>query len=130
MKASGSVCPAGAIGALAEVVSDLAVSSVYETAPMYVTAQPAFLNAAATGTVTLGPQHLLAAVKAVERRLGRAPAIRFGDLTLSYAQLNEQANRFAHHLMSIGVREKMPVALCCPRSTELYVAILGILKAG
>ena len=55
-----------------------AVSSLYETAPVGFTAQDAFLNAATRVQTTLRPESLLAITQAVESRLGREPAIRWG----------------------------------------------------
>ncbi|WP_286191838.1 2-amino-4-hydroxy-6-hydroxymethyldihydropteridine diphosphokinase [Roseomonas genomospecies 6] len=46
-------------------------SPVYETAPMYVTDQPAFLNMVLRGQTALGPWELLRVVKAIEADLGR-----------------------------------------------------------
>ena len=55
-----------------------AVSSLYETAPVGFTAQGAFLNAVARVHTSLRPESLLAVTQAVESRLGREPAIRWG----------------------------------------------------
>ena len=55
-----------------------ALSSLYETAPVGLTAQDAFLNAVARVHTTLAPESLLAITQAVESRLGREPAIRWG----------------------------------------------------
>ena len=56
-----------------------AVSPVYETAPREREDQPAFLNAAARVASDLDPPALLAAVKRMERDLGRDPGgVRFG----------------------------------------------------
>ena len=55
-----------------------AVSSLYETAPVGFTAQDAFLNATTRVQTTLRPESLLAITQAVESRLGREPAIRWG----------------------------------------------------
>jgi amino acid adenylation domain-containing protein len=60
----------------------------------------------------------------------RAVAALFGDLRLSYGQLNEQANRLAHVLRRAGVGRDVPVGVCMDRSLELVVAVLGVLKAG
>ena len=62
----------------------LAVSAPYKTAPMYVTDQPEFLNAAALLRSPLAPEPLLAALLDIERQLGRARegATRFGPRTL------------------------------------------------
>ncbi len=67
-----------ALAGLAPAVAVDACSSVYETAPVHVTDQPAFLNMAARGRTLLGPEPLLAALKALERRLGRTPTRRWG----------------------------------------------------
>jgi 2-amino-4-hydroxy-6-hydroxymethyldihydropteridine diphosphokinase len=54
------------------------VSSLYETAPMYVPDQGPFLNLCAIVETTRGPRELLSAVKDLERALGRTPSRRFG----------------------------------------------------
>lgn len=57
------------------------LSRLYESAPQYVTEQPAFLNAAAIVRTTLAPLDLLGALKQVEKQLGRefgAEQIRWG----------------------------------------------------
>jgi 2-amino-4-hydroxy-6-hydroxymethyldihydropteridine diphosphokinase len=64
------------LGALARIE---AVSHPWETAPREVEDQPVFLNAAARVDSGLGPRELLAAVKEMERALGRDPGgVRFG----------------------------------------------------
>ncbi|MCG6575987.1 amino acid adenylation domain-containing protein, partial [Pseudomonas sp. AF32] len=50
--------------------------------------------------------------------------------TLSYAELNAQANRVAHGLIALGVRPDDTVGLCARRSPEMVIGLLGILKAG
>jgi 2-amino-4-hydroxy-6-hydroxymethyldihydropteridine diphosphokinase len=54
------------------------VSSVYETAPMYETDQPPFLNAVAEATTTLFPVRLLLRLQQIERTMGRRRAVRNG----------------------------------------------------
>ena len=68
-----------AIARLAPAVEVAARSAVYETAPMYVTDQPAFLNMAVRGETALAPEALLAHLKAIEAELGRrSGGVRFG----------------------------------------------------
>jgi 2-amino-4-hydroxy-6-hydroxymethyldihydropteridine diphosphokinase len=50
------------------------VSLLYETAPMYVTEQPAFLNAAVLGRTDLPPLQLLYHCKQIEKQAGMAAA--------------------------------------------------------
>ena len=49
---------------------------------------------------------------------------------MSYAELNAQANRVAHYLVAQGVATGECVGICLPRSLDVAVAMLGILKAG
>ncbi|MFV8319353.1 acyl-CoA synthetase [Mycobacterium sp. 23] len=53
-----------------------------------------------------------------------------GDEQLTYAQLEEKANRFAHYLIDQGVREGDKVGLYCRNRIEIVIAMLGIIKAG
>ncbi len=50
--------------------------------------------------------------------------------SLTYKELNEQANRLAHHLRKKGVKADQIVAIMADRSINMLVGILGILKAG
>jgi 2-amino-4-hydroxy-6-hydroxymethyldihydropteridine diphosphokinase len=70
---------AAAVAGLRDVAAVEAVSPLWETAPRDLEDQPAFLNAAARVETELTPRELLAAVKDLERDLGRDPGgVRFG----------------------------------------------------
>jgi 2-amino-4-hydroxy-6-hydroxymethyldihydropteridine diphosphokinase len=71
-----------ALDALAESVSVLDVSSVYETAPQGCADQPDFLNAVARIQTDLPPADLLSAMSGIERRLGRMRHRRWGPRTI------------------------------------------------
>jgi acyl-CoA synthetase (AMP-forming)/AMP-acid ligase II len=49
---------------------------------------------------------------------------------LTYAQLEEKANRLAHYLIDRGVRKDDKVGLYCRNRIEIVIAMLGIIKAG
>ncbi|MEV7654366.1 amino acid adenylation domain-containing protein [Streptomyces anulatus] len=49
---------------------------------------------------------------------------------VTYSGLNERANRLAHHLIARGVGAEDIVAMALPRTPELVVALLAVLKAG
>lgn len=57
-------------------------------------------------------------------------ALREGAQTLTYQNLWDKSQNAARSLRSIGVDEKSCVALLLPRSIELIVAIIGVLRAG
>ncbi len=68
-----------------------------------------------------------------ERQVVRNPdgvAVRFEDAALTYRELDEAANRLAHHLIALGVGAEVRVGICLERSTDVAVAVLGVLKAG
>jgi arthrofactin-type cyclic lipopeptide synthetase B len=59
-----------------------------------------------------------------------APAVVQGAQQLTYAQLNQRANRLAHHLLGLGVQPDDRIAVCLRRGPDMLVALLAILKAG
>jgi amino acid adenylation domain-containing protein len=59
-----------------------------------------------------------------------APAVVCGPRVLDYAELDRRANRLARRLRARGVRAEDPVVIYLPRSPELVVAFLAVLKAG
>ena len=67
-----------AAAGLAPYVKIAAISPVYEGPAIYVTDQPAFLNAAVLGETALEPPVLLRALKTLEYELGRQPTFRYG----------------------------------------------------
>lgn len=67
-----------ALGGLGPDVRTLAVSSLYETAPVGVTDQPAFLNLTVMADTVLTPDDLLTHLKSIEREVGRTKTYRWG----------------------------------------------------
>jgi amino acid adenylation domain-containing protein len=68
-----------------------------------------------------------------EGRVARTPdkiALVFEQLKLTYGELNRRANQLARYLQQQGVGSEVLVALCCERSLEMAIGVLGILKAG
>ncbi|WP_374684464.1 amino acid adenylation domain-containing protein [Pseudomonas sp. 18.1.10] len=68
-----------------------------------------------------------------ERQVARSPdaiAVKAGDVVLTYAELNTQANQLAHHLLALGVQPDSRVAICVERGLDMVVGLYAILKAG
>ncbi|UDM53201.1 non-ribosomal peptide synthetase [Cupriavidus sp. MP-37] len=92
---------------------------------------------------TLARQHaagqpaLRVAAELAHRRIQRhaeqqpqAIALRYGDTTLTYGELERRANRLAHQLIALGVGPEVRVGIAMERSPEMIVGLLAILKAG
>ncbi|MFD0499330.1 amino acid adenylation domain-containing protein [Streptomyces rhizosphaericus] len=69
-------------------------------------------------------------VEAQAARSPRATAVVCGETVLSYAELNARANRLARLLVARGVGPEVRVAVLLPRSADLIVVLLAVVKAG
>ncbi len=68
-----------------------------------------------------------------EEQVQRTPdgvAVVFESQSLTYQELNIQANQLAHYLQSQGVNSEVYVGIYLERSLSIIVALLAILKAG
>jgi nonribosomal peptide synthetase DhbF len=68
-----------------------------------------------------------------QEQVGRTPdatAAICGPQAMSYAELNARANRLARFLVSLGAGPERLVAVAMPRSLDLVVAALAVLKSG
>ncbi|WP_433258995.1 amino acid adenylation domain-containing protein [Streptosporangium sp. CA-135522] len=91
-------------------------------APREVTAGIAPREATAGTAVTLFEEQA--------RRRPEAVAVVAAGAEITYAELNARANRLAHHLIARGAGPDRHVGLSVPRSLDMVVAFLAILKSG
>ena len=63
-------------------------------------------------------------------RTPEATALVFEGAHLTYAELEQAANRLAHRLLAHGVGPGTIVGVCLERSFELLVGLLGVMTAG
>ncbi|WP_239571871.1 non-ribosomal peptide synthetase, partial [Streptomyces sp. G44] len=83
------------------------------------------------GTEEGSPADTLDALFAAQAaRTPDAEALTCGDERLDYATLDARAGRLAHRLAELGAGPETFVALALPRSTDLVVAVLAVLKTG
>ena len=59
-----------------------------------------------------------------------APAVRFEDTVLSYRELHERSVRQARQLVADGIKPGDIVAVALPRSEQLLVVLLAIMRTG
>lgn len=64
------------------------------------------------------------------RQHPQAAALEMGDEIITYEQLNQRANQLAHYLQEQGIGPDALVGIFLPRSVDVIVAVLGVLKAG
>ncbi|MGA5563326.1 amino acid adenylation domain-containing protein [Streptomyces platensis] len=76
------------------------------------------------------PTTLIGPIEARAARTPTATALVHGDTALSYAELNTRANRLARHLRTLGANPGAVVAVSVPRSVELVITLLAVLKSG
>ncbi|MEY9927498.1 amino acid adenylation domain-containing protein/non-ribosomal peptide synthase protein (TIGR01720 family) [Catenulispora sp. GP43] len=83
------------------------------------------------GTVAEAPARTLPEVFARQAALTpEAPAVRFADRVLTYRELDERSNRLARLLIEAGAGPERFVALALPRTADLIVALIAVLKSG
>ncbi|HWH00601.1 MAG TPA: amino acid adenylation domain-containing protein [Pilimelia sp.] len=78
----------------------------------------------------LPPATLTELLAAQADRSPHARALVFEGEELTYAELHARANRLAHRLIAAGAGPERCVAVALPRSVELVVALLAVLKSG
>lgn len=112
-----------AVELVAGFVGEVRCSSVYETAPMYVEDQPAFLNGALTGLTALGPLSLVRALKSVEHKVGRLPRIANGPREIDLDLL-------LYGSLSLVSSAKPPLVVPHPRIAERRFVLEPLVELG
>jgi amino acid adenylation domain-containing protein len=63
-------------------------------------------------------------------RTPKAAAVTYEGVSLTYAQLNQKANKLGRYLQDRGIGPDALVGICVERGLDMVAAILGVLKAG
>jgi non-ribosomal peptide synthetase component F len=84
---------------------------------------------------TAGPMPTLCVQQLLEQQAAANPQVTcLIDSTtgssLTYAEVNQAANRLARHLVDAGIAADIPVAVMMDKCFEAYIALIAILKAG
>src|SRR5215212_72040 len=91
------------------------------TTPIYLTGPPLF---AWNETESLLPQDALVH-RLIETQAARTPdavALAFEGVQLTYAEMNQRANRLANYLRSLGAGPETLVGIFMERSLEMVIA--------
>ncbi|WP_430458764.1 amino acid adenylation domain-containing protein [Pseudomonas salmasensis] len=84
----------------------------------------------ATAQPNATPHTLHQRIEAQAARTPHAIAAVYQDCSLSYTQLNRQANTLAHQLVALGVQPDDRVAILARRGLDTLAGLLAILKSG
>ncbi|MEG8279903.1 non-ribosomal peptide synthetase [Streptomyces sp. AHA2] len=104
--------------------------SLADLAPLEPAAGRRLLDRLAGPGAPLPRRTLPDAFAAQAARTPDAPAVSAGGDHLTYRQLDERANRLARLLIEAGAGPERFVALALPRTADLIVALLAVLKSG
>ncbi|MFB7600638.1 amino acid adenylation domain-containing protein [Streptomyces sp. NPDC056160] len=104
-------------------IGDLPLSDDTEHLRLPAWAGPQHTPETDTGTV---PDAFAAQVRATPD----APALAYGNTTLTFAELDTQVASLARTLAGLGITAETPVAVCLPRSADSVVALLAVMRAG
>lgn len=74
--------------------------------------------------------HLGKMLEGTERRWGSKTAVKLGDDTLSYTELNSASNRLAHSLRALGIKHGDRVVILLNNSPQFVICYFGIVKLG
>ncbi len=88
------------------------------------------LDGFATGTRLTGTPLVLDLFERQVRERPDAEAVIDGEVRLTYAQIDEQADRIARLIGSRRLAGSTAVGVCLPRSATQVAAVLGVLRAG
>ena len=77
-----------------------------------------------------GPATLVESFRRTVAALPDQPAVAYGDETLTYRELDRASDALAGQLVELGVGAEDRVAVCLSRGLDVFVALLGIVKAG
>jgi amino acid adenylation domain-containing protein len=96
--------------------------------PFVSDAEQPFESASAALSQTSAPIHQLFEARASGRP--DASAVEMGEVKVTYSELDQLSNRFAHALVSLGCGAEHRVALCLETGVDEIAAMLATLKAG
>ncbi|HHX89608.1 MAG TPA: AMP-binding protein, partial [Paracoccus sp.] len=64
------------------------------------------------------------------RQTPEAPCLRFNGRTMTFAELDRRSAALAERLVELGAGRDRIIAVALPRSFELVIALVGVLRAG
>jgi amino acid adenylation domain-containing protein len=83
--------------------------------------------------IEVGCQPVQCVHRLFEAQAERTPnniALAYNDQGFTYKELNQRANRLAHHLRKLKVGRDTRVGICLERGFDMIIALMAVLKAG
>ncbi|HZD96385.1 MAG TPA: amino acid adenylation domain-containing protein, partial [Candidatus Sulfotelmatobacter sp.] len=92
--------------------------------------KPSMISGFHTPDESLGHATLTQWFEAQVARTPDATAMVSREVELTYCGLNDRANRLARYLVAMGAGPETLVGICLPRTADMLVGLLSILKSG
>ncbi len=122
----------GHLGNLLAAMTKKSTCRLGELGVLSVTEKKHILEAWNRTERALGEAHLVSMFERIVDRFPHKTGVSMNDHsnTLTYTQLDQQANKMAHYLREKGVGPERVVALYLEREPQMLIAMWGVLKAG
>lgn len=83
-----------------------------------------------TGNIVLENETIVSRFRKIVQKNKSKIALKYNDIEITYKQLDEQSNAVANGIKKQKIKKGSPIALIFDKSIEMFVAMLGVLKAG
>ena len=75
-------------------------------------------------------ENIVSLFRETAKRFANHTAIMYEGKAITYKELDEKSDKLAAKLIQSGLKQEQCIGIMCNRSPEVYVGLLGILKAG
>lgn len=83
-----------------------------------------------TGDIILEGETIVSRFKKVAAQNKTKTALKYNDIEVTYKELDKKSNSVANNLIKLNVKKGTPIAIIFDKSIEMFIAMLGIMKAG
>ena len=83
-----------------------------------------------TGNITLSEETIVSRFKKIAQANKNKIALKYNNQEMTYRQLDEQSNAVANSIIQRKIKKGSPVAIIFDKNLDMFVTMLGVMKAG
>lgn len=83
-----------------------------------------------TGDIKLENETIVSKFQKVVQKNKTKTALKYGNIEVSYKELDEKSNSVANYIIKQKIKKGSPISIIFDKSIEMFVTMLGIMKAG